>query len=402
MLLTKKNKIKIKKNDIESLKYQSNLCRLLYNAALEQRIMAWEMQKKSINVYEQKRELPQLKEEMPEYKKVYNKYLSETLFRLDEAFKGFYQRCKKNDEAKKGFPRFRGKHYFFTLTCPAMYVKKIDDKTLQLPQKIIIKTYEAIPDNFKEIHIVKQKNDWYITFAVNIEEQSQIKPKEVLGIDLGLKKLVTAINTSNKKIEYNHIKPGRKELNRLDNLRSKRDKCIKFSRRWKYLTKRLKDELSEWRNRCIDWLHKVSYQVIKKTEGIIVIGKLLQNTLLKDNRHLNRYIQNEWRLGKFKEFLKYKCKKFGRQLEEINEAYTTQDCFQCGNREKKSLSQRTHKCECGFTYDRDINSALNILKRFLLGLSHQERNKLNLSDFWLDVLGSPRNLNIDMNTFVYI
>lgn len=402
MLLTRKIKIKIKKDDIQKLENQSNLCRQLYNAALEQRIMAWQMQRKSINVYEQKKELPQLKEEIPEYKNVYNKYLSETLFRLDKAFKGFYQRCKKNSETKKGFPRFRGKHYFFTLTSPSMYVKRVNEKTLQLPQKIIVETFESIPDNFKEIHILKQKDDWYITFTIDINEQLQTKPIEVLGIDLGLKKLVTGVNTSNEKMEYNHIKPSRKELNRLDNLRSKRDRCIKFSRRWKYLTKRLKDELMEWRNRCIDWLHKVSYQVIKKTEGIIVIGKLIQSTMLKDNKYLNRYVQNEWRLGKFREFLKYKCKKFGRKLEEIDESYTTQDCFNCGRREKKLLSQRIHKCECGFECDRDINSALNILKRFLLGLSHQDLVGLNLSNFWLDVLGKPRNLNINLNTFVYI
>ena len=398
MKLTKKLKIKISKKDADRLEKQSNLCRVLYNTALEQRIMVWKGQRKSLSVYDQKKELPELKDELPEFKQIYNKYLSETLFRLENTFKSFFQRCKEGKE-KKGFPRFRGKHYFFTLTCSGMYIKRINSKTLQLPQKIIVKTYEDIPNKFGEVNIIKKNGQWYVTLVIEVEETIPDKLNNgIIGIDLGLKKLVTGVTTDNKIIERTHRKPTRKELNRLDNLRSKRDRCIKGSRRYNFLTFRLKKEGEKWRNRMIDWLHKVSYFLTNQTERILVIGKLDQRNMISENKKLNRYVQNEWRLGKFKEFLKYKCKKFGKELVEIDERYTTQDCFICGKREKKLLSQRKHKCECGFEIDRDINSSLNILKRYLLGLSHVPE----LNKFWDYVLEKSRNLNIAIEEFEYI
>lgn len=112
MLLTKKIKICLKSEDQDRLIQQAEFCRQLYNLALEQRIMAYKGQRKSLTIYDQKKELPELKKNYPEFQQVYNKYLSATLFRLDEAFKSFFQRVRQNGVGKKGFPRFRGRNYF--------------------------------------------------------------------------------------------------------------------------------------------------------------------------------------------------------------------------------------------------------------------------------------------------
>ncbi|NEQ88782.1 MAG: transposase, partial [Moorea sp. SIO2I5] len=51
-------------------------------------------------------------------------------------------------------------------------------------------------------------------------------------------------------------------------------------------------------------------------------------------------------------------------------AYTSQNCSECGEIVKKSLSTRTHVCECGCELDRDHNAAINILKRALGTVGH--------------------------------
>ncbi|MCX6995398.1 MAG: zinc ribbon domain-containing protein, partial [Chlamydiae bacterium] len=52
-----------------------------------------------------------------------------------------------------------------------------------------------------------------------------------------------------------------------------------------------------------------------------------------------------------------------------NPAYTSQDCYNCGHREAKKLSQRTHCClQCGYMATRDLNAAQNILALGLNGL----------------------------------
>ncbi|WP_408035406.1 RNA-guided endonuclease InsQ/TnpB family protein [Tolypothrix bouteillei] len=73
---------------------------------------------------------------------------------------------------------------------------------------------------------------------------------------------------------------------------------------------------------------------------------------------------------KFRKWLEYFGVKFGRITVAVNPAYTSQECFSCGAIVKKSLSTRTHVCECGFVIDRDWNAAINILKLALSTVGH--------------------------------
>jgi transposase len=65
--------------------------------------------------------------------------------------------------------------------------------------------------------------------------------------------------------------------------------------------------------------------------------------------------------------LKYKCDDAGAWFEELNEAYSTQDCHICGTRAGpkglQGLAIRRWTCPCcGTEHDRDQNAALNIKK----------------------------------------
>ncbi|WP_366053658.1 transposase [Microcoleus sp. PH2017_34_RAT_O_A] len=56
---------------------------------------------------------------------------------------------------------------------------------------------------------------------------------------------------------------------------------------------------------------------------------------------------------------------YGKTVVAVAPGYTSQDCSSCGNRVQKSLSVRTHICNCGAVLDRDHNAALNILAKGL-------------------------------------
>lgn len=362
MLLVKKIKIYLKTKDKERLLNQSELCRQLYNLALEQRIMAWKDCRKSLSVYDQKKELPEFKKAFMEFQEVYNKYLSSALFRLDDAFKGFFRRIKKNEPGRKGFPRFRGRNYFFTLECPAMYIRILSRRRVKLPQNITIKLAEDIPDNFKNICITKNEEGWFITFPYEQEESELSSDDRTLAIDLGISKLVTGVNDDGEFVETSHRKPSKKEMRRLDNIRSKRDKCEKGSRRWNFLSKVYRRELKRWNNRAMDHLHKVSFFLCKgRTERSLVIGDLKPKEMVSKIRGLNRLVQNEWRLYQFIKLLEYKARKFGKLLFKVNERGTSKTCSKCGSIKAMPLSQRTYSCSnCGLVMDRDRNSAVNI------------------------------------------
>jgi putative transposase len=82
-------------------------CRTLYNIALDQRISIYRQDRKTISVYDQANQLPELKAAYPEFKAVGSQVLQDVLERLDKAYKSFFRRVKLKGQ-KAGFPRFKG------------------------------------------------------------------------------------------------------------------------------------------------------------------------------------------------------------------------------------------------------------------------------------------------------
>lgn len=59
----------------------------------------------------------------------------------------------------------------------------------------------------------------------------------------------------------------------------------------------------------------------------------------------------------------YKAESAGGRLLKVDPRNTTQNCSQCGEYVKKSLSDRMHSCPyCGLVMDRDLNASKNVLK----------------------------------------
>ncbi|HZZ00453.1 MAG TPA: transposase, partial [Candidatus Baltobacteraceae bacterium] len=77
----------------------------LYNAALEQRIAAWRLQRKSLSAYDQMRDLTDLRAADERYAGLNAQSAQVTLNRLHLAFAAFYRRCRNGETP--GFPRFR-------------------------------------------------------------------------------------------------------------------------------------------------------------------------------------------------------------------------------------------------------------------------------------------------------
>ena len=69
--------------------------------------------------------------------------------------------------------------------------------------------------------------------------------------------------------------------------------------------------------------------------------------------------------SQFAQWLQYLGQVYGKTVVAVAPQYTSQDCSTCGTTVKKSLSVRTHICECGTVLDRDQNAALNILAKAL-------------------------------------
>lgn len=363
MKLVKKYKIKLKRKDKKNLECQAELCRQLWNLALEQRIMAWKLRKITINIYDQKKELPGLKQEFPEFDTVYNKYLSAVLFRLEAAFKAFFRRI--GNEEKPGFPRFKSKKRFFSLESPGDYCNRINDFTLRLPQGIVLKVKEKLPDKIGTIVIKKQNQSWYITIVSEVETAQPKECQSILAFDLGIKSLAVGFNGESFK-EFHSLKQIRYFDKIVDSLKSKRSKCKKGSRRYRSYTKAIRRACHTISNKRSNHFHHVTKWIMtKEAENAIVVGDFKVREMLDENNNkLNRETQNRWAIHEFISMLSYKAKLYGKQFFTISEHNTTKLCSSCGSIKKMALANRIYSCDkCGFQLDRDQNSAINIYKR---------------------------------------
>jgi len=385
MILAKKIKIEVSPRDAQTLEFMQGKCRGLYNWWVMklrdgERWPGWKKAKKT---------LQESRKHDPELNDVYGKLLQEVYFRLDKSMKDFFRRVKEG--STPGFPRVRPRHNFFTLVYPAMYIQINKKGIIRLPTggkgkkkqyaDVYARLTEEAPVGWREVAISRDaRGNYYASFPVEVEETKQGEWNEekasVVAFDLGMKTLAVGTNDQGRVYHIGGFKGARYYNKQLDKIRSKRDKCKKKSRRYIRLSKVYKRVSERKRNKRQDSLHKASHLIAHKlVERTVVVGDLSQKQMVTNehkehNKYLNRAVYNDWCLYTFIQMLKYKCQKYGKDLQIIDERNTTKMCSGCGHLQPMPLWKRTYCCtECGLVLDRDENSAVNILNRYVTGVT---------------------------------
>ncbi len=378
MLVSKKIKIEVSSADVATLEFMQGKCRGLYNW--------WVMKLRNGEQWpgtlSAKKTLKESRKHDPELNHVYNKLLQEVFFRLGAAMDAFFKRCKNGE--KPGFPRVRPRHNFFTLCYPGSYIKT-QNNVLILPTggrgnkrkypDIQAKLTEPAPAEFGEVAISRDaRGNYSASFSHKRQEEEQ-QPGEVVAFDLGVKTLAVGTNEQGRVYHVGGFKGSRWYNRQLDKIRSKRDRCKKKSRRYIHLSKVSKRVSEKKRNKQRDSLHKASHLISHKlVERTVVVGDLSQRQMVikehqERNKYLNRAVYNDWGLYTFIQMLTYKCLLYGKELVTLDERNTSKMCSGCEHLQKMPLWKRTYACpECGLVMDRDENSAVNILTRFLARL----------------------------------
>src|SRR2546421_5937502 len=97
----------------ETLAAQLDLCRELYNAALQERMESYKTTGKGVTWLQQQAQLPAIKEVRPEFKSVHAHTLQAVLIRLHRSLQNFF--CPVNKKQSPGFPSFKGRNRFKSL-----------------------------------------------------------------------------------------------------------------------------------------------------------------------------------------------------------------------------------------------------------------------------------------------
>jgi putative transposase len=78
------------------------LCRWLYNTALEQRTVAYRRAGVSLSRFQQEAELKDIRAALPEFAAIHSHVLQDVLARLDKTYQAFFRRVQVGEKA--GFP----------------------------------------------------------------------------------------------------------------------------------------------------------------------------------------------------------------------------------------------------------------------------------------------------------
>jgi len=340
-------------------------CRHFYNLALEDRKNAYEIEGVNRSYKDQAAMLTVEKKE-GNFKGVFSQVLQDVLRRLDKSFKAFFRRVKAGEEP--GYPRFKGKGWYKSFTYPQAGFKLEGSKlTLSKIGSIRIFKHREVEGKIKTCTIKRDKlGHWYAILVAEIEDVPQIEPKTAIGVDVGLKNLVTL--STGKTIEYpRYYVEAEKKLAAAQRSLSRKKKGSANRLKAKVKVSKLHQKIQNHRD---EFLHQISRKIVDSAD-LIIFENLNIKRMLK-NHHLAKYIQDHaW--GKLIQFTQSKAEKAGKIVELVDARYTSQKCSKCGILVPKTLAERTHLCpNCGLEMDRDINASLNILTLGLRGRACRE------------------------------
>ena len=400
MIIRKSYKYRIYPNKAiaERLQWVLDLCRELYNAALQERKEAYRYAGKAINMYGQMHDLVEIKEIIrPEYQEIGAHVLQDVLKRLNKAYDRFFARVKKGQTP--GYPRFQGRNRYDSFTYPDMSNWKLDSKkrppdkkgmfrvnlTLLKIGTVKLHLHRDMVGTIKTLTIKREGDHWYAVFLCEVENPEPLTVSyEDVGIDLGVTHFAALSN--GEFIESSrYYRRGEKKIKKLQESLSRKKRG---SHRRKKAVRLVAKAHRKVRNQRKDFAHKASRQLVNRYQVIVFedlkTANLVKRPKPKQDEETGQYLPNGaaakaglnksitdagW--SQFVEMCTYKAAWAGRTLFKVDPRYTSQICPNCGTLRKKTLDERWHSCECGCELDRDTASAKVILdvghKQLLVG-----------------------------------
>jgi putative transposase len=304
---------------------------------------------------------------------------------LERALREFVKSRKGQRKGKRlGFPKFkkRGKcRDSFRFGTGAM---RCSGNTVTLPRLGTIRTHESTRKLARRLEngtarilsatVTRTAQRWYVSFTVEVERvlpARHARPGSAIGVDLGVKALLTGVDDAGNVIRIPGPKPLRTSLRKL------RRASRAHSRKQPGSANRRKSAARLARiHACVasvraDALHKATTDLACRYETVVVED--LNVAGLTCNRRLARAISDQG-FGAARQMLAYKTAWNGGALIVADRFYpSSKTCSACGAvKAKLTLRDRVFTCEaCCLVADRDVNAARNLLNLAASGAEKQ-------------------------------
>jgi len=330
-------------------------CCHIYNRALEQRIKAYRRRKENISYNAQTVLLTAWRARMPSVRAVPAIFARDALRRVDRGFKAFFRRCEEGAK-RKGFPRFRSWRRYSSLEyletriyrrAGAVYVPGIGE--VRARGQDVVGRQRAL---------IRRASGWYAQVLVEGPPlPPTVKPTTPIGIDVGLTSF--AVLSNGEPIDNPRwLQRSERKLRIAQRRLSRRVKHSRNHRKSARRVARVHERIAAQRK---DFAHQESRKLVDRFDFIafekLNIANMVRGNLAKS------ILDAAW--GFFLFCIAYKAASAGKLAVAVSSRGTSQECPQCGVVKPKSLSERTHRCECGLVLDRDYAAALVIEARAL-------------------------------------
>lgn len=356
----------------------------LYNAALEERISAWQKSRKSISYVDQCKSLTEIRESMPEWRAANCSSQQMTLRRLDKAFAAFFRRVKTGENP--GFPRFKSLSRF-----PGISFKSHGDGWSFKPGKdwnhgtlrlsgvglIVCRGKARESGVIAASDLCLRQGKWSLSLTVVPEAVVRSRVGHAAAaFDWGLENLLSGIDDQGRTLIFTNPRLYRANKKKLKALQEALSYKRYGSARWAKALKHISDTLAKMGRIRSNFLHQLTCRIARdyalvameelnakmmtvSTKGAIGVAPF--QAIQKSG--LNREILDT-APARLMQLLSYKVTDTGGVwlIAPTRILKPSQTCPQCGNVKKKTLSERLHHCNaCGYLAPRDIASAQVVL-----------------------------------------
>ena len=358
MILTYEYRLLPSKSQHRALDTLIESQRLLYNAALEERIGANRRGVRRTYI-DQTKALTEWRQSDPEAASVPATLQRATLKRVDQACTRHSQRLIKG--AKAGHPRFRGPGRFKSFGFTEFSGISLEENRLRfkgMPGRLRIHMHRPLPPGvrLRACTFRRDAKGWKVGFAVEISISPLRNETRCVGIDLGITTFA-ALSDGGFIPSLRAARRAERRLRLAQRSLARKRRDSKGRHVARAVVSRCHAATARSRR---DFLHQVSARMTRDYDLIAVEGlnvQALARGVLAREVH-----DASWR--RFLSMLHYKAERAGVRIIEVDPHNTSQNCSGCGSKVPKRLAERRHDChQCGLSIDRDLNAARNILYR---------------------------------------
>ena len=304
---------------------------------------------------------------------VSNHMLCRSCADLSDSFSRFFKKQSKH-------PRFKSRkkaNSNFPTRSECLYFKD-GGANIEKVGKVRYKTDYDLPQGrgfkYSNARVSFKNGKWMLSFGIECENQVQELNDYSMGIDLGIKDLAVVSYGDDSLVFHNinksktvrtlkrNIKLLQRRISRKYEQNKQGNKFVK-TRNIERCEDRLRKMYARLSNIRNNYIHQTTHKLVSLLPKRVVMEDLNVRGMMK-NKHLSKAVQEQC-FSEFIRQMKYKCEWNGIEFVQVDRFYpSSKTCSCCCNVKKDlRLSDRTYICsECGFTIDRDLNAAINLMR----------------------------------------